>query len=425
MVFDLAESVTVAARHVVAQLLAQQLTFSFDIDEHHLWVDGDTQAIARGLHRLLSGTLDLLKSGMFVISASAQGGRTLVHIGGVGTTADDAAVTHLLTSLALCEQEPGVTTRIATGVCPIMGADIRFVCDRNEGFTLDASLPYPLLESALQPPSAQGALMWLMAVRASGAEIVRRRFKRLGWNVVVFRGEQAAEEGATHLRQEAPALVVVLEPQATVSSAVRAWLALPFPPTTQRVLGVPLGSHCLSRPPDPSWRVHPVPFSPRDLALLTATQQPGFDVDSLSLRLSDEPSALPRLLIVDDNPTNRVLATAVANVLGYDAELAENGIDGVQACLNRTPAAVLMDVNMPLMDGIEATRLIRAAQRRGEIAPLAIIGATANTSLDIVLACREAGMDVVLHKPLDVQDLAGHLRRLCLSAPRDPGDTLF
>lgn len=104
-------------------------------------------------------------------------------------------------------------------------------------------------------------------------------------------------------------------------------------------------------------------------------------------------------MIVDDNPTNQVLATAIANVLGYDAIIAENGIDGVIACLERTPAAVLMDVNMPLMDGIEATRLIRAAQRRGEVAPLAIIGATANTLPEIVRACGEAGMDVVLHKP--------------------------
>lgn len=417
MVFDLAESVTVAARHIVAQLLARQLTFSFDIDEHDFLVDGDLQATSKGLHRLLSGALDVLTSGMLVISASTAGGKPTVHIAGVGTTADDNAVNQLLKSLALNEQAAGTKARIATGVCPVMGAAIHFVCDRDEGFTLDAHLPYALVGGSPLPPSAQGEILWLMAVRAPGAEIVRRRFKRLGWNVVVFQVDEAAEAGAA-LMNQAPALAVILEPHVTVTAAVYPWLDLPFPSSTQRILGVPLGSHCLSKTPDPAWVVHPVPFSPRDLALLTAAHQPGFDVDTLSPPLAEELTAIPRLLIVDDNPTNRILASAVANVLGYDAALAENGMQGVQACREFAPAAVLMDVNMPIMDGIEATQRIRSAQRRGEIEPFAIIGATANISPEILRACYHAGMDVVLHKPLDVQELAAHLRRLCLKAPR-------
>lgn len=425
MVFDLAESVTVAARHVVAQLLARQLNFSFDIEDHDLMVEGDAQATAKGLHRLLTGALDLLTSGMLVISASAKGPRPVVHVGGIGVIAQNDAVTQLLSSLALTEQAAEIRTRIAVGVCPIMGANICFTCDRDEGFTLEAHLPYPLVGGAPQRPSAQGALLWLMAVRAHGAEIVRRRFMRLGWNVRVFRGGQTAEQAAAALDHESPALVVILEPQSSVSAAVQAWLDLPFPTTAQRVLGVPLGSHCLSRAPNPAWAVHPVPFSPRDLAVLTAAHEPGFDVDTLSGALTDDPVALPRLLIVDDNPTNRILASAVANVLGYDAELAENGLQGVQACLDRAPAAVLMDVNMPMMDGIEATYRIRTAQRRGEMIPFAIVGATANTTPEVIRACHQAGMDVVLHKPLDVHELAAHLRRLCLAAPRDPGGTLL
>lgn len=424
MVFDLAESLTVAARHVVAPLLARQLTFSFDIEEPDLWVEGDVHATARGLHRLLTGALDLLTSGMLVISASVHDMRPVVHIGGVGETADDDAVTRLLVCLSLQERAASAATRVGIGTCPIMGADVSLVVDRDEGFILDAHLPYPIVGGSPRPPSAQGAPLWLMSVRGAGVEIVRRRFRRLGWNVVVFEGDQAADAGAALLNHEAPALVVALEPQATVSAAVRGWLSLPFPSTTRRVLGVPLGSHCLSKAPDPAWVVHPVPFSPRDLSLLTATHEPGFDVDTLSSPL-DEPTALPRLLIVDDNPTNRVLASAVANVLGYDAELAEDGSQGVQACLERAPAVVLMDVNMPVMDGIEATRRIRVAQRRGEIVPFAIIGATADTTPEIVQACKQAGMDVVLHKPLDVQDLAAHLRRLCLTAPRDRAQTLL
>jgi CheY-like chemotaxis protein len=110
-----------------------------------------------------------------------------------------------------------------------------------------------------------------------------------------------------------------------------------------------------------------------------------------------------RVLVAEDNPVNIQLLSILLEHLGYQADIATNGIEALEAMRNNAYDVVLMDVQMPVMDGLEATRQILrewAPENRPRILAL-----TAGVTPEEIDACREAGMDDVLVKPLNVADL--------------------
>jgi CheY-like chemotaxis protein len=109
-------------------------------------------------------------------------------------------------------------------------------------------------------------------------------------------------------------------------------------------------------------------------------------------------------LLVEDHPINQKLAMALLGRLGYDVDLAVNGLEGVKAAAQKIYAVIIMDMQMPEMDGLEATRAIRASTGYNHNSP--IIGLTANAMQSDLDACRAAGMNDVLTKPIDRNVLA-------------------
>ena len=133
--------------------------------------------------------------------------------------------------------------------------------------------------------------------------------------------------------------------------------------------------------------------------------------------LPDEPQTytqpLPtslRILLAEDNPINQRVAQRMLERLGYRADLAGNGLEAIAALQRQAYDLVLMDVQMPELDGLEATRRIRRDWPDEEPAPR-IIAMTANAMKGDREACLAAGMDDYLPKPLRVADLAEMLRR--------------
>jgi two-component system, sensor histidine kinase and response regulator len=128
-----------------------------------------------------------------------------------------------------------------------------------------------------------------------------------------------------------------------------------------------------------------------------------------------------RILLVEDNLTNQEVARAMLKKLGYGADLAVNGLEAVEA-LSRIPYdLVLMDCQMPEMDGFEATRRIRDAAS-GVINPrVPIIAMTANAMQGDQKHCMEAGMDDYLAKPVQPKRLSEVLDRW-LSRTREEKD---
>jgi len=119
----------------------------------------------------------------------------------------------------------------------------------------------------------------------------------------------------------------------------------------------------------------------------------------------------PRILLVEDNPVNREVAVGMLESLGCAIDTAENGWLAIEAMTITTYDAVLMDCQMPVMDGLTATGEIRRREQTSGAARVPIIALTANAMEGDRERCLVAGMDDFLSKPFTQQQLATLLRR--------------
>ena len=136
---------------------------------------------------------------------------------------------------------------------------------------------------------------------------------------------------------------------------------------------------------------------------------------------TDEAPATPgsrgHVLVAEDNHVNQLVAVGMLGHLGYTTEVAGNGLEAVAALDRACFAAVLMDCQMPQMDGYVATRQIRDRERDGRRIP--IIAMTASASATERDRCLSAGMDDFITKPVDPQILSSTLSRWIPSPPTD------
>jgi two-component system sensor histidine kinase/response regulator len=114
------------------------------------------------------------------------------------------------------------------------------------------------------------------------------------------------------------------------------------------------------------------------------------------------------VLLVEDNFVNQKVGVRLLQRLGCTVEVAGNGAQGVAACQQRHFDLVFMDLQMPVMDGLTATRTIRAWETTGH---LPIIALTANAMIGDRELCEAAGMDAYLTKPIEVEGLRNVLTR--------------
>jgi two-component system, sensor histidine kinase len=119
----------------------------------------------------------------------------------------------------------------------------------------------------------------------------------------------------------------------------------------------------------------------------------------------------PRILLVEDNAVNREVAVGMLESLGCEINTAQNGWLALKAMNTATYDAVLMDCQMPVMDGLAATGEIRRREQTSGAARVPIIALTANAMDGDRERCLDAGMDDFLSKPFTQQQLAAQLRR--------------
>lgn len=121
------------------------------------------------------------------------------------------------------------------------------------------------------------------------------------------------------------------------------------------------------------------------------------------------------VLLVEDNPVNREVSTGMLELLGYQVTVAEDGQQAIAASATQSFHLILMDCQMPVMDGFTATAKIRARETQTPVARTPIIALTANAMDGDRDRCLDAGMDDYLSKPFSQQALGDLLSRWCLS----------
>jgi PAS domain S-box-containing protein len=130
-----------------------------------------------------------------------------------------------------------------------------------------------------------------------------------------------------------------------------------------------------------------------------------------------------RVLLVEDNPVNQLVTRTMLTDMGLTVETAVNGKEACAMATAQTYNLIIMDVQMPQMNGLEATRRIRAHEQKQSLPPVPIVAFTANVLESYREECREAGMDDYLPKPLRKQDLIAMLGKtfsLAVATPPPP-----
>ena len=147
----------------------------------------------------------------------------------------------------------------------------------------------------------------------------------------------------------------------------------------------------------------------------TLTRLPRLNLAGLRAPIVDDNAGnreiLPKILLVEDNPVNREVAVGMLESLGCAIDSAENGWLALEAMNTSIYDAVLMDCQMPVMDGLTASGEIRRREQSSGAARVPIIALTANAMEGDRERCLAAGMDDFLSKPFTQQQLATLLRR--------------
>ena len=124
--------------------------------------------------------------------------------------------------------------------------------------------------------------------------------------------------------------------------------------------------------------------------------------------------ARPRVLLVDDYPDAREMYSEYLQFSGFDVVEAANGIEALQSAIERTPDIILMDLSLPVMDGWEATRRLKADDRTASIPVVALTG---HALAGISEGAKRAGCDAFVTKPCLPEDLVKEIRKVLDESP--------
>lgn len=130
--------------------------------------------------------------------------------------------------------------------------------------------------------------------------------------------------------------------------------------------------------------------------------------------MSELSAAINRLvLLADDNDETAFVIEAMLEMMDFAVERARNGQDALEMSAGNAYALILMDIEMPVMDGLAATKAIRSQEMATLVPAVPIVGITGHSDMGTRRLCQLAGMDDVLCKPFLMEQLEDRLNSLC------------
>ena len=362
---------------------------------------GDPTRVRQIVSNLLSNALKFTRFGRVDVrvSASQAGIQIVVRDTGIGIAED--ALVRIFQPFAQAGVDitrqfggTGLGLALARRLCEAMHG--RLSLDSQEGFGSQfcATLPLPSHTAAAPLPVLAGRVIALSSANSGLSELLGNLLPK--WGLDYRRRDTDAGLlgiSADLLITDCPECLFGLRPAITMPILlVTAYGS--FLPSAQTQAMAPIEQ--LARPLSRQALLH---------ALVRALGQ---QVTSAAAPTQAEPTASrqARVLLVEDNPVNQLVAKGMLGKLGCEVLLANHGAEALNLLEQQAVDLVLMDCNMPVMDGYEASRRIRQSGRNPL---LPIIALTANALPDERERCRAAGMSDYLAKPFRREELAALL----------------
>lgn len=220
-------------------------------------------------------------------------------------------------------------------------------------------------------------------------------------------------DGCRLMLVDAPLLAALPDPQA--------WLHRQAEARRRVAVITPLGTDLAIDLPDDVLLVYKPVRRGSLRAVLAALEHPPGSVAAPRGFLPAERPAGPHVLIAEDNAVNQTVVQAMLTELGATSVVAANGREALECLSAERFDLVLMDMQMPELDGVSATRALRAIESGAAVRRVPVVAMTANAAGEDLGACRQAGMDDFLPKPFGIIDIRAVLRKHCPSpAGRGP-----
>ncbi|MGA2815638.1 MAG: ATP-binding protein [Xanthobacteraceae bacterium] len=311
----------------------------------------------------------------------------------------------------------GLGLTISNRIVESMGGSIAVDSSPNKGSTFRVTVPLPRADDANEPPLAvpdlAGTDILIVAPAATEASLIARRLQRWGARTKIVPDDRVA---AALLPEQMWSAVLVDHALGTEASEALARLAGAIP--RRIVLVTPAMRNELAALKEAGFTGYLIkPVRAASLAARFSTDDafdPGAAMDIPEAPSVTRPGGGLSILVAEDNEINALLARALLVRLGHYPTMAASGAAAIESWLAARAAGtpfdrVLMDLHMPGMDGLEATRQIRAIEAETNAPRMPILALTANASAEDREECLAAGMDGFLVKPLDRERLAAAL----------------
>jgi signal transduction histidine kinase/CheY-like chemotaxis protein len=358
---------------------------------------GDPTRVRQIVSNLLSNALKFTRLGRVDIHVNAQpdGVRIIVRDTGIGIAEDaQARIFH-----PFAQAEVGITRQFGgTGLglaltrrlCDAMHGKLSLETQEGFGSTFSVDLPLPGQTNTLQLPVLRGRILGLTP---TGSGLSAQLANLLpSW-------------GLSYRHLDADSQLTDLDADLLISDCKQRFTELRQLTNLPILLICAYGNFLSSEQIE---KLAPVEQLARPLSrqsLLQALRLALGQEKSKTCELQSEPhpERQARVLLVEDNVINQLVAKGMLGKLGCEVLLANHGAEALKILETQTVDLVLMDCNMPVMDGYETTHRIR---QKAEFSELPIIALTANALPDERERCRAAGMDDYLAKPFRKDELA-------------------
>jgi signal transduction histidine kinase/ActR/RegA family two-component response regulator len=327
----------------------------------------------------------------------------------------------------------GLGLTIVRMLAGLMNGQATVRTEAGKGATFTISLRLPIAAHAAAPAAAVAVTGATAAIAPGHAWIVNpspisaawlgHRLERLGWSWEVFdslalamqRIQDDRRRGTGLPSRSRPAQALLITEFAIGSGDELPRLGELAPPSCGITLLVRpdyQGTAILSKAQSLGFDAAFLPLVPADLQRLLAPR--GRRDGATSDLVRTEPMRLEtagRVLVVEDNALNRLIAREMLGALGIATDEAESGEEAIELCLQHPPDLVLMDIQMPGLDGLQTTRRLRALQAENRLSPFPIIALTAHAMPGDEASSLDAGMDEHLTKPIQFDALRAALSR--------------